>query len=51
MSLTSQGVVHEDPVSGAGAVFIGILAGLLIYKLPSTLCKSLSFSNGIGWVL
>ncbi|KAK1488251.1 hypothetical protein CTAM01_11474 [Colletotrichum tamarilloi] len=37
MSLTSQGFIHEDPVSGAGAVFISILAGLLIYKLPSTL--------------
>ncbi|KAK1457309.1 hypothetical protein CCUS01_01777 [Colletotrichum cuscutae] len=37
MSLTSQGVIHEDSVSGAGAVFISILAGLLIYKLPLTL--------------
>ncbi|OHF04518.1 hypothetical protein CORC01_00370 [Colletotrichum orchidophilum] len=37
-SLSSLGgVVHEDPVSGTGAVLLSILAGLLIYKLPSML--------------
>ncbi|KAJ3940846.1 uncharacterized protein N0V96_008718 [Colletotrichum fioriniae] len=41
MSLTSGGVIHEDPVSGAGAVVMTILAGLLIYKFP----PSLSFSK------
>ncbi|KAK1638800.1 hypothetical protein BDP81DRAFT_422687 [Colletotrichum phormii] len=34
MSLTSQGVIHEDPVSGAGAVCMAICAGLLIYRIP-----------------
>ncbi|KAJ0322296.1 hypothetical protein COL5a_008906 [Colletotrichum fioriniae] len=57
MSLTSGGVIHEDPVSGAGAVVMTILAGLLIYKFPPSLFlwafmvrQSTSWSGALGSV-
>ncbi|KAL0780854.1 hypothetical protein CaCOL14_002189 [Colletotrichum acutatum] len=54
VSLTSQGIIHEDPVSGAGALIMTILVGLLTYRLPATLfvvMVSITTTSGVLSVL